>query len=44
MTGVETIMNFNPWLIALGVVVLIILIIVITMIPEMRRYVRMRRM
>ncbi len=34
----------NPWLIALAVVGLIILIIIITMIPEMRRYLRMRRM
>ncbi len=34
----------NPWLIALAVVGLIILIIIITMIPELRRYMRMRRM
>ncbi len=37
-------MNFEWWQIALGVLGLIILIIIITMIPEMRRYVRMRRM
>ena len=37
-------MNMNPWLIALAVLGIIILIIIITMIPEMRRYVRMRRM
>lgn len=34
----------NGWLIALGVVALIILFIIISMIPELRRYVRMRRM
>jgi hypothetical protein len=34
----------NGWLIALAVVGLIILIVFITMIPELRRYVRMRRM
>jgi hypothetical protein len=34
----------HPWLTALAVVGLIILIIIITMIPEMRRYVRIRRM
>ena len=34
----------NPWLIALAVVVLIILFIFISMIPELRRYMRMRRM
>jgi hypothetical protein len=34
----------NPWLIALAVVGLIILIIIISMIPEMRRYLRIRRM
>ena len=32
------------WLIALGVVGLIILIMIISMIPEMRRYLRMRSM
>ncbi len=37
-------MNINPWLIALAVVVLIGLIMIISMIPEMRRYLRMRRM
>jgi hypothetical protein len=34
----------NSWLIALAVVGLIILIIIISMIPEMRRYLRIRRM
>jgi hypothetical protein len=34
----------HPWLTALAVVGLIILIIIITMIPEMRRYIRIRRM
>jgi hypothetical protein len=34
----------NPWLIALAVVGLIILIVIISMIPEMRRYLRIRRM
>lgn len=34
----------NPWLIALGVIALIILFIIISMIPELRRYFRMRRM
>ncbi len=34
----------NPWLIALAVVGLIILIIFISMIPELRRYMRIRRM
>jgi hypothetical protein len=34
----------HPWLTALSVVGLVILIIIITMIPEMRRYVRIRRM
>ncbi len=34
----------HPWLTALAVVGLIILIIILTMIPEMRRYVRIRRM
>jgi hypothetical protein len=34
----------NYWLIALVVVGLIILLIIISMIPELRRYVRMRRM
>jgi len=37
-------MNFNPWLIALAVLGIIVLFIIISMIPEMRRYVRMRRM
>lgn len=37
-------MNINPWLIALAVVGLIVLIIIISMIPEMRRYLRIRRM
>jgi hypothetical protein len=34
----------HPWLTALVVVGLIILIIIISMIPEMRRYLRIRRM
>lgn len=34
----------NGWLIALGVVGLIILIAIISMIPELRRYLRMRNM
>jgi hypothetical protein len=34
----------HPWLSALAVVGLIILIIIISMVPEMRRYVRIRRM
>jgi hypothetical protein len=34
----------HPWLTALAAVGLIILIIIISMIPEMRRYFRMRRM
>ncbi|MEY2486406.1 MAG: hypothetical protein QOG67_539 [Verrucomicrobiota bacterium] len=34
----------NGWLIALAIVALIVLIIIISMIPEMRRYLRMRRM
>jgi hypothetical protein len=37
-------MNINPWLIALAVVGLIVLIVIITMIPEMRRYMRIRKM
>ncbi|MGI8820609.1 MAG: DUF6893 family small protein [Chthoniobacterales bacterium] len=37
-------MNINPWLIALAVLGLVILFIIISMIPEMRRYLRMRRM
>jgi hypothetical protein len=34
----------NGWLIALAVVALIVLLIFISMIPELRRYFRMRRM
>jgi hypothetical protein len=34
----------NCWLIALAVVGLIVLLIFISMIPELRRYFRMRRM
>jgi hypothetical protein len=34
----------NGWLIALAVVTLIVLLIFISMIPELRRYFRMRRM
>jgi hypothetical protein len=34
----------NPWLIALAVVGLIILFVIISMIPELRRYMRIRRM
>ncbi len=34
----------NGWLIALAVVGLIILVIIISMIPEFRRYMRMRNM
>jgi hypothetical protein len=34
----------HPWLTALAVVGLIILIIIISMVPEMRRYLRIRRM
>jgi hypothetical protein len=34
----------NGWLIALAVVGLIVLLIFISMIPELRRYFRMRRM
>jgi len=34
----------NGWLIALAVLGLIILFIIISMIPEFRRYIRMRRM
>ncbi|MEY2439365.1 MAG: hypothetical protein QOI34_750 [Verrucomicrobiota bacterium] len=34
----------HPWLTALAVVGIIILIIIISMIPEMRRYLRIRRM
>jgi hypothetical protein len=34
----------NGWLIALAVVGLIILFVIISMIPELRRYLRMRRM
>jgi hypothetical protein len=34
----------HPWLTALAVVGLIILIIIITMIPELRRHFRMRSM
>ena len=34
----------NPWLIALAVVGLIVLLIIISMIPELRRYMRIRRM
>ena len=37
-------MDMNPWLIALALVGLIILVIIISMIPEMRRYMRIRRM
>ncbi len=37
-------MNFEWWQIALGVLALIILIIFISMIPELRRYFRMRSM
>ncbi len=37
-------MDINPWLIVLVVLAIIILFIIITMIPEMRRYARMRRM
>jgi hypothetical protein len=39
----ETI-SMHPWLTAFAVVGLIILIIIISMIPEMRRYLRIRRM
>jgi len=34
----------HPWLTALAVVGVIILFIIITMIPELRRYLRIRRM
>jgi hypothetical protein len=34
----------NPWLIALAVIGLIILVVIISMIPELRRYMRIRRM
>jgi hypothetical protein len=34
----------NGWLIALAVVGLVVLIVFISMIPELRRYIRMRRM
>jgi hypothetical protein len=34
----------NPWLIALAVIAVIILLIIISMIPELRRYMRIRRM
>ncbi len=34
----------NGWLIALAVVALIIIVVVISMLPELRRYFRMRDM
>ena len=34
----------NPWLIALAVLGIVILLIFVSMIPELRRYLRMRRM
>ncbi len=37
-------MDINPWLIVLAVIGLIVLIVMLTMIPEMRRYFRMRAM
>ncbi len=37
-------MNFEWWQIVLGIVLLLFIIIFISMIPELRRYFRMRRM
>jgi membrane protein YdbS with pleckstrin-like domain len=37
-------MNFEWWQIVLGIVLLLIIIIFISMVPELRRYFRMRRM